>query len=177
MKNIINKLSEISTNYDAIFCDLWGCLHNGIEPFEEAIFALESYTKSGGIVHLLTNSPRPSSDVYIQLDKIGVPRGIYQGITASGDASRKALTSGIYGKKIYHIGPSRDEIFFHNLKQEKFEKETQIDLVPFNNAEGIVCTGLFDDDLETPSDYTNQLVEAKKARFKNVMRQPRYSSR
>ena len=96
MKNIINKLSEISTNYDAIFCDLWGCLHNGIEPFEEAIFALESYTKSGGIVHLLTNSPRPSSDVYIQLDKIGVPRGIYQGITASGDASRKALTSGIY---------------------------------------------------------------------------------
>ncbi len=172
MKNIINKLSEISTNYDAIFCDLWGCLHNGIEPFEEAIFALESYTKSGGIVHLLTNSPRPSSDVYIQLDKIGVPRGIYQGITASGDASRKALASGKYGKKIYHIGPSRDEIFFHNLKQEKFEKETQIDLVPFNNAEGIVCTGLFDDDLETPSDYTNQLVEAKKRGLKMLCANP-----
>ena len=86
MTNIINKLSEISSKYDAIFCDLWGCLHNGIEPFEEAVCALNNFSKSGGIVYLLTNSPRPSSDVYRQLDKIGVPRDIYQGITASGDA-------------------------------------------------------------------------------------------
>ena len=105
MTNIINKLSEISSKYDAIFCDLWGCLHNGIEPFEEAVCALNKFSKSGGIVHLLTNSPRPSSDVYRQLDKIGIPRDIYQGITASGDASREALASGKYGKKIFHIGP------------------------------------------------------------------------
>ncbi|MGY9053287.1 MAG: TIGR01459 family HAD-type hydrolase, partial [Rhodobacterales bacterium] len=36
MTNIIENLSEISTNYDAVFCDLWGCLHNGVEPYKEA---------------------------------------------------------------------------------------------------------------------------------------------
>ena len=172
MTNIINKLSEISSKYDAIFCDLWGCLHNGIEPFEEAVCALNNFSKSGGIVHLLTNSPRPSSDVYRQLDKIGVPRDIYQGITASGDASREALASGKYGKKIFHIGPARDEIFFDGINEEVFPKNIQIDLVPFNKAEGIVCTGLFDDEVETPSDYTEQLLEAKNRGLKMLCANP-----
>jgi len=172
MTNIINKLSEISSKYDAIFCDLWGCLHNGIEPFEEAVCALNNFSKSGGIVHLLTNSPRPSSDVYRQLDKIGVPRDIYQGITASGDASREALASGKYGKKICHIGPARDEIFFEGINEEVFPKNIQIDRVPFNKAEGIVCTGLFDDEVETPSDYTEQLLEAKNRGLKMLCANP-----
>ncbi|MDB4071938.1 TIGR01459 family HAD-type hydrolase [Amylibacter sp.] len=172
MTNIINKLSEISTNYDAIFCDLWGCLHNGIAPFEEAINALDEFSNSGGIVHLLTNSPRPSSDVYKQLDKIGVPRNIYQGITASGDASREALISGIYGAKIFHIGPSRDEIFFKGLNEDNSQLNIQIDRVPFNKAEGIVCTGLFDDDVETPFDYTEQLIEAKNRGLKMLCANP-----
>ena len=63
MTNIIENLSEISTNYDAVFCDLWGCLHNGVEPYKEAIDALYEFSKSGGIVHLLTNSPRPAMSV------------------------------------------------------------------------------------------------------------------
>jgi HAD superfamily hydrolase (TIGR01459 family) len=172
MTNIIENLSEISTNYDAVFCDLWGCLHNGVEPYKEAIEALYEFSKSGGIVHLLTNSPRPAMSVYSQLDYIGIPRNLYQGITASGDASRAALASGTYGKKIFHIGPNSDEIFFQGLDTEDFYQNINIQLVPLNYAEGIVCTGLFDDSIETPSDYTELLVTAKKRGLKMLCANP-----
>ena len=76
-----------------------------------------------------------------------------------------------YGKKIFHIGPSRDEIFFEGINEE-FPKNVQIDRVPFNMAEGIVCTGLFDDEVETPSDYTEQLLEAKNRGLKMLCANP-----
>lgn len=37
MTRIITALSEISANYDALFVDLWGCVHNGITAFDEAV--------------------------------------------------------------------------------------------------------------------------------------------
>ena len=37
---IIESLAEVSDQYDAVFCDLWGCLHNGVTAFPEAVAAL-----------------------------------------------------------------------------------------------------------------------------------------
>ena len=33
MTEIIANLADLGTRYDAVFCDLWGCLHNGKTPF------------------------------------------------------------------------------------------------------------------------------------------------
>jgi len=172
MTRIIKNLSEISTNYDAVFCDLWGCLHNGVEPFAAAVTALETFAKKGGIVHLLTNSPRPASAVYPQLDHIGVSRDLYQGITASGDASRAALASGAYGKKVFHIGPDRDEAFFQGVDTEDFYQGIDVQRVPMDLAEGVVCTGLFDDNTETPADYSELLLDAKTRGLKMLCANP-----
>ncbi|MEO1365173.1 MAG: TIGR01459 family HAD-type hydrolase, partial [Pseudomonadota bacterium] len=30
MSQIIQSLAEISERYDALFVDLWGCVHNGV---------------------------------------------------------------------------------------------------------------------------------------------------
>ena len=141
MTRIIDSLSEISANYDALFVDLWGCLHNGIAPFPDAIAALRGFQ---GHVILLTNSPRPSEGVREQLDTLGVPPEIYHDIASSGDAARAALMAGVVGQKVYHLGPARDLGFFEGADVER---------VPLEDAEGIVCTGLFDDRTETPDDY------------------------
>lgn len=172
MTNIIENLSEISHNYDAVFCDLWGCLHNGVEPFQQAVDALYAFGKSGGIVHLLTNSPRPAASVYPQLDDIGVPRDLYQGITASGDASRAALASGAYGKKVFHIGPDRDEAFFQGVDTEDFYQGIDVQRVPLDDAEGVVCTGLFNDEEETPGDYAELLLNMKNRGLKMLCANP-----
>ncbi|MDG2298627.1 MAG: TIGR01459 family HAD-type hydrolase, partial [Planktomarina sp.] len=61
MPKIINSLFEISDHYDALFCDLWGCVHDGLKPFPEALNAMQSFKAKGGRVILVTNSPRPHS--------------------------------------------------------------------------------------------------------------------
>ena len=59
MTDIITNLADISARYDAVLCDLWGCLHNGKTPFPAAVAALQAYRAGGGRVILLTNAPRP----------------------------------------------------------------------------------------------------------------------
>lgn len=161
MTQIITSLSEISDTYDAVFCDLWGCLHNGVKPFAAAVSALEAFRAKGGTVLLLTNSPRPSSSVSLQLDQIGVSRDLYQACASSGDAARAALASGIYGKRVFALGPERDTAFYNNFSTEDFYQGINIERVALKEAEGIVCTGLFDDETETPDDYRALFLEAK----------------
>ncbi|MBB5514093.1 HAD superfamily hydrolase (TIGR01459 family) [Rubricella aquisinus] len=156
MTRILSSLSEVALQYDAVFCDLWGCLHNGVRPFPEAVAALEAFRDGGGIVVLLTNSPRPSDGVYQQLDAMGVDRALYQAVASSGDAALAALAAGAFGRKVWHIGPDRDESFFQTLARSY--PEANITRVPRNEAEGIVCTGLYDDDTETPEDYREEIL-------------------
>ena len=63
MTRIIESLAEISNNYDALFCDLWGCVHDGVKGLPDAIEALRAFRANGGKVVLLTNSPRPRKGV------------------------------------------------------------------------------------------------------------------
>lgn len=171
MTQIISAFSEVSSRYKAAFVDLWGCLHNGYRPFESAVAALADFRAGGGVVMLLTNSPRPRPSVIRQLDKIGVPRDIYQDITASGDASQYSLANGDVGSRVYHLGPERDLGFFNDLPEEVLGGRT-ITRVPLQEAEGIVCTGLFDDDTETPDDYRETFLFAKSKGLKLLCTNP-----
>jgi ribonucleotide monophosphatase NagD (HAD superfamily) len=110
---------------------------------------------------LLTNAPRPAPAVATQLDQLGVSRDLYHGIVASGDAARAAMASGNYGRKVYHIGPARDEGFFQGVSTEDFYQGIDVARVELAEAEGMVCTGLFDDETETPEDYRAVFLEAK----------------
>jgi len=163
MTKIITHFAEISDQYEAALVDLWGCLHNGIKPFAEAVKALETFRDKGGLVFLLTNSPRPSSSVFQQLDQIGVARDLYQGCASSGDAARAALTSGAHGQKVFALGPERDLTFYEGIDVER---------VPLDQATGIVCTGLFDDNTETPDDYRAIFLQAKNRSLKMLCANP-----
>ena len=148
MTKIISSVKQIKDRYKIIYCDLWGCLHNGRNVYPDAISAI-SYLKNKGIkIILLTNSPRTKKFVRKQITKIGVPKNCYDEIVTSGDASISVLKKKILGEKIFHIGPERDINFFREL-----EKKNYIRRVPLNEATGIVCTGLFNEFKETPKDY------------------------
>ncbi|WP_138469456.1 TIGR01459 family HAD-type hydrolase [Poseidonocella sp. HB161398] len=162
MSQIIRALAEIGASYDAVLCDLWGCLHNGVTAFPEAVAALQAYRAQGGKVLLLTNSPRPKSQVILQLDELGVPRDAWDEVATSGDAAQAAMTAGQFGTRVHHIGPERDLPFFTDMEPD-IQGETEIRRVPLDEAEGIVCTGLDNDDTETPEDYKARLMLAKQA--------------
>ncbi len=168
MTRIIATLDEIDAGHRVLYCDLWGCLHDGLRAFPAAVAALERFRTRGGAVVLLTNSPRPARGVAAQMDALGVPRGCWDAIATSGDAAQEALAAGMVGRRVHHIGPERDLTFFRDADGRPLEVER----VPLAEAEGIVCTGLIDDRTETPADYRATLLEAKTRGLKLLCANP-----
>lgn len=154
MTQLISSLAEISDAYEAVFCDLWGCVHNGRAAFPEAVAALHAFRAKGGGVVLLTNAPRPSWGIKGQLEHLGVPDDAYDVVVSSGDAAQAAMVAGEFRRRVYHIGPDKDLVFF----QDENGRSLDIERVPLEAAEGIVCTGLFDDQTETPEDYSHTFM-------------------
>ncbi len=153
MAERIESLRDILGNYDVILCDVWGVVHNGVNAFLDACAALRAAREAGVAVVLITNSPRRSEGVVRQFRGIGVPEGTFDAMVTSGDVTRR-LIERQGPKKIYLIGPERDWALVEGLPATS---------VPAEEAEIVVCTGLFDDETETPEDYRASL-EALRAR-------------
>ena len=170
MTPVIERLADISGRYDTLFCDLWGCLHNGLAPFPAAVAALGAFRAQGGRVVLLTNAPRPEGAVIRSLDRMGVPRDVWDIVVTSGDAAQGAAAAGAAGRRVYHIGPGKDLPFFTDLPP--WAGGPAPERVPLSEAEGIVCTGLFDDERETPDDYRPTLLFAKARGMKLLCANP-----
>ncbi|PJE35947.1 TIGR01459 family HAD-type hydrolase [Pseudooceanicola lipolyticus] len=170
MTQIIDSLSDISSRYQALFVDLWGCLHNGVEHFPAAAAALQAYRAQGGTVLLLTNAPRPRSDVEAQLHRMGVPDDAWDTIATSGDSARLAMFSGAVGQKVWFMGnPETDLNFFSPLQVA--ENPVEITRVPLEDAEGIVCCGPFDP-MADPAVNRPQFLYAKQKGLKLLCANP-----
>ena len=156
MVKVIKNLKQISSKYNVLFCDIWGCIHNGKKAYTKALNALIEFKMDGGFVMLLTNAPRPKSAVKAHLSSLGIFDEHYNDITTSGDAAQNSMLSGDVGTRVFHLGPERDLSFFTDLPRDiKFKNN--IERVGLTSAEGIVCTGLFNDLTETPKNYKDIL--------------------
>ena len=164
MTRLIRSLSDISSRYDALFCDLWGCVHNGKLAYPAAIAALQAYRATGGTVVLLTNAPRPWDEVVVGFDRLGIPPDAYDLVVSSGDAAAEALAAGMVGTRVHHIGPAKDDgLFRHAPAVEK---------VALADAQGIVCSGPFHEDTETPADYRGSFLLAQSMGLKMLCANP-----
>jgi HAD superfamily hydrolase (TIGR01459 family) len=169
MSQIVTKFSEISEHYSAVFCDLWGCVHNGIKPFPEAAAALQAFRAKGGTVIMVTNSPRPRASVADQLDSMGLPRDCWDDIATSGDSARAAMFRGVVGEKVYFIGQEHDQSFFKPLNV--IDAPVTIAQVPLDQAEGIVCCGPVDP-TNSPSIMRPEFLYAKQKGLKLLCANP-----
>ena len=160
MTRILDALADIGGRYDVLYCDLWGCLHNGLELYPAAVAALRDFRAKGGAVVLMTNAPRTHGTVARRLDRMGLPGDAFDVIVASGDATQEAMLMGVAGRKLWHIGPDSDEDLF-NDRPEELADQPPIERVDFNLAEGIVCTGPFDADNYDPEDYRGRFLSTK----------------
>lgn len=147
MAERIDALTDVCGNYDLILCDVWGVLHNGVDPFPLAGEALTRAREGGTSVVLITNSPRPQDGVIAQLELIGVPGSAFDRIVTSGDVTRHLIAEG--PDKVFLLGPERDMPLFDGL---------DVEVVGEADATSIVCTGFFDDETEQPEDYRDMLA-------------------
>jgi HAD superfamily hydrolase (TIGR01459 family) len=144
-------MRKFSESHPVWFSDVWGVVHDGHKPESSTVEVLKKHRARDGIVILVTNSPRTSEGVAIQLDGIGVSRDAYDAIVTSGDVTR-ALIRIHSGGAAFRLGPPRDQSLFAGL---------DLKLVEFADAKSVVCTGLFNDETETPADYEGLLNEMK----------------
>ena len=142
MVQIVDSLAEIADRYDAVFCDLWGCLHDGVSAFPDAVEVLRAFRAGGGKVVLLTNAPRARAQVAKQLVRFGVPDDCWDTIATSGDSARVAMFRGIIGQKVWYMGTDFDLPFFE--PPAIVDDPVAIERVSLDEAEGIACLGPFD---------------------------------
>lgn len=145
---LLTGLHEVAPHYDALLCDVWGVVHNGRAPFADGCAALARFKAGRGPVVLISNSPRPSEDVVLQLDALGVPREAWTSVVTSGDATREELRARAPGPA-WALGPMRDAPLYDGTGMRFAE-------VP-EEASFVSCTGLFDDEIETPDDFRERL--------------------
>ena len=129
-------LKSISDNYDLFFIDLWGVVHNGVKLYEHSIEVLDKLAKAKKNFILLTNAPRPNENVIKFLKKIGLKK-YFENVFTSGEAAQKYLVNQLCKKKFFHIGPPRDFDLFKNIKKNN--------VLNIEDADYLLCTGLFDD--------------------------------
>lgn len=158
----IEGLSAIAARYDALLCDAWGVIHDGVRLFDGAAEALVNFRRERGPVIVLTNAPRPHWIIPPQLDRLGLPRSAYDAVVTSGDATRAEIEKRL-GSPAYRIGPTKDEGLFDGLA---------IEFVPLAEAAFIVCTGLVDDEREAPEDYRAALEQAAGRRLPMICANP-----
>lgn len=145
---VLRHLSAIAGNYDALLCDAWGVIHDGVRLFDDVAGALTQFRRTRGPVIILTNAPRPSSVIPAQLDRIGLPREAWDAVITSGDTTR-ALIAERLPQTALRIGPGKDDPLFEGLN---------IAFVDAKSAQFVVCTGLRDEVNETPEAYRDELA-------------------
>jgi len=145
------RFSTLAGNYDVVLSDVWGVIHNGVAAFPEACEALSRFRAKGGSVALITNAPRPGAVVVKLLDRLAVPHDAYDAIVSSGDVTR-AVMAARPGKAVFHIGPERDLPTFDGLG---------LRFVPYEVSDYVVCTGLANDEFETPEHYRELLTKIR----------------
>ena len=149
--HFVERLRDLVDGVEVVLSDIWGVVHNGLEAFPEACEALQAYRSSGGTVILITNAPRPADSVQRQLRKLGVADEAYDAIVSSGDLTRHYVAEHP-GRKVFWLGPDRDSGIHRGLDPV---------LASLEQADYIVCTGLFDDETETSEDYRAMMLKAR----------------
>ncbi|QGM97086.1 TIGR01459 family HAD-type hydrolase [Methylocystis parvus] len=153
----ISGLHELTGRYDAILCDVWGVLIDGKKHFPRAADALRRFRAQGGRVVLITNASRPDAEVRRQLLGLGLPAAAFDDLVSAGELTCREIVAR-NGQACYHLGPARDDGLFEEAGRRI---GAPVRKVGPDEADYVVCTGLFAEREEIPQDYDARLAALK----------------
>lgn len=118
---ILTGFREIVGEYDGFVLDLWGVIHDGVNPIPGAPECLARLRQAGKRAVLLSNAPRRAAPIQRQLRRMGIPDEHYDGVMTSGEASYLVLRDRpdawyrALGDRAFHLGPGRDRNVMEGL--------------------------------------------------------------
>ena len=140
-------LDALDERYRVILCDIWGCVHDGVNLYPGAADRLQQWRGEGRTVILITNAPRTAEAVEQQLGRIGLPRDAWDGIATSGEAGIAALKE--LGKPVGFLGTAADRAILESR---------QVPIADGVDFSDLACTGL-DERRPNAEDYAGELVD------------------
>lgn len=167
----LDSFGPLASRFDGFIVDLWGVVHDGVNPYPGAVDCLARLRQAGRKVVLLSNAPRRACSAQVMLRRIGIPDDAYDGILTSGEATRTALIersdpwfAGL-GRRVWHLGPAKDHSIFEDVDLELVATPAEADFV--------VNTGTDEEQGETAVDpYLPALRECAGLGLKMVCANP-----
>ncbi len=145
---VTTGLAALAPDYDAVFCDIWGVVHNGLAPYGDAVAALRRFRAAGGRVILMSNASRPAPRIVDMLAGMGIDETVYDHVVTSGDVTRELLRP-YAGKIIHFVGPHIDHPLLDGLSVAKGAPD---------EAAVVLVTGLENPE-DRPEDYKPRLED------------------
>ena len=141
----------LAHRYQGFILDLWGVIHDGVQPYPGAADCLARIRALGKPAVLLSNAPRRAHAAQAALRAMGIADDLYTGILTSGEATHIALRDrtdpwfAALGRRMYHLGPARDCNVFETLDLDLVDRP--------EDAEFVLNTG--PDDLAGPTEVAD----------------------
>lgn len=137
-------LDEVERNYGVILCDLWGCIHDGVNLYPGAAERVARWHSDGRQIIFITNAPRTADAVARQLDRLGLPR-LWYGIATSGEAGIACLQD---------AGP----VGFIGTASDRADLEGRgVQIADGNDFSELACAGL-DERRRQVADYEEEIA-------------------
>ena len=114
-------MAALAERYDGFILDLWGVIHDGVNPYPGAADCLARLRDAGKRCVLLSNAPRRNFAAEAMLRRMGLGPELYSGVLTSGEAVHLALGRrtdpwfAALGRRVWHLGPDRDRNVIEGL--------------------------------------------------------------
>jgi len=166
---ITSGFAPLAAHYDAFIVDLWGTLHNGIEPLPGALDCLGRLKAAGKSIALLSNAPFRVSVVVELIDSIGVPREQYDCVLSSGEVAWRAVAN---RTDPWHAALGRRAVFIGNDRHRSMLDNPHVEEVAgMTDADFVMCTGPRRA-TDTIDDYLSDLAAAASRKLPMICANP-----
>lgn len=129
----ITGFSTIASNYQVLLVDLFGTLWDGKTSFPLALDCMRQSKNAGIKVILLSNTPRPNTNVSEALEAAGIDESCFDMLLTSGEAARTMISKNCdtlpTRQKLFHIGPEKNATVFAGLDVEQVSDPKDADFV------------------------------------------------
>jgi HAD superfamily hydrolase (TIGR01459 family) len=131
----LNGFAPLADRFAGFIIDLWGVVHDGVQPYPGAIACLRELRRRGKKSVLLSNAPRRATVAQAAMREMGITDDLYDGILTSGEATYQLLATraepdfAALGRRLFHLGPERDRNIFAGLDYVPVARPSEAEFV------------------------------------------------
>ena len=145
---LIPHFSTLAPDYDVLLCDVWGVVHNGVTAFPHACDALMRARARGATVVLHHQCAAPERGGGAPARQTACP---------ARDLRRHRLLRRRHPRRDASSAPGRAVSISGRSATARSSPGSMCVSRRWSSADFVVCSGLDDDDVETPDDYRARL--------------------